>query len=508
MAEENYPQPPAGQLSSQSKVLVPINANTSAPVDFPYPDSGIRLSDYDYFERLFLGEHFSAFNIKISDPEYNKMYAKLRYVAINFAGLLSKICADMLFSEPLTIKMPKGDQDFIDGLWEENHMDVQCYEAALSNSYLGDALFKLRIGPRIDGGESEIIIEDITPKIYFPKINGFNVREAPKSEELAWTFKTADNKTYLRKEIHTPGQIVNEVYAMEGTKIKEKVAIGVLGDTNLKDIEPVKIKESLLFHTPNWKTGDRYFGLSDYKDLDSIFFAINNRMSKVDNILDKHGDPILTVPPGILDDKGQVRAKSLGVIEIGEGETGKPEYIVWDAKLESAFTEIEKLVDFMYLTSEISPDILGIGEGKSDSGRALKFKLMRTIAKVARKKLYFDKSLKEMLFTAQKLAVAYGIKVGGKTLAGEPVRPEIEWQDGLPIDSSEQIDTETKALDAGITTTKAAIMRVYGVDEKSADQMLKDRKAENDLNMPTMGLKDNPFGVAPRNTEPPAPKPK
>ena len=245
--------------------------------------------------------------------------------------------------------------------------------------------------------------------------------------------------------------------------------------------------------------------MSDYKDLDSIFFAINNRMSKVDNILDKHGDPILTVPPGILDEKGQVKKKSLGVIEIGEGETGKPEYIVWDAKLESAFTEIEKLVDFMYLTSEISPDILGIGQGKSDSGRALKFKLMRTIAKVARKKLYFDKTLKEMLFTAQKLAVAYSIKVDGKALSGEPMRPEIEWQDGLPIDASEQIDTETKALDAGITTTKAAIMRVYGVDEKAADKMLKDRKAENDLAMPTMGLQDNPFGIKPRNTEPPAP---
>ncbi len=29
-----------------------------------------------------------------------------------------------------------------------------------------------------------------------------------------------------------------------------------------------------------------------------------------------------------------------------------------------------------------------------------------------------------------------------------------------------------------------------------------DRKSENDLAMPSMGLKDNPFGIAPRSLEP------
>ena len=484
MAADNYPRDPAGQLVT-SKDTAPVVVPTGQAMEFPYPGSLARLNDYDYYTRLFLGQHFSAFNIRISDPEYNKMYAKLRYVVINFAGLISKICADMLFSEPIIIKVPDGDQEFVDHLWEKNHLDVQCYEAALSASYMGDALFKARIGPRTQNGESEIILEDITPKIYFPSINGFNVREIPQRQELAWTFRVG-NDAYLRKEIHTPGKITNEVFKMEGNKIMGAAGLGILDDTTIKPEEIVQIEESLLFHTPNWKTGDRYFGLSDYIDLDSIFFAVNNRMSKVDNILDKHGDPILTVPPGILDEKGQVRKKSLGVIEIGEGETGKPEYIVWDAKLESAFTEIEKLVDFMYLTAEISPDILGLGEGKSESGRALKFKLMRTIAKVARKKLYFDNTIKEMLFTAQKLSKAYNISIEGQKLQGEPVMPEIEWQDGLPIDNSEQIETETKALDAGLTSTKAAMMRIYGVDEEAAHKMMDERKKESELMMPKM----------------------
>ena len=501
MPEDNYPQPVQADASgimpkvaTAQNIDIPINAAAQINPSFPYANAIDRLNDYEYYTRLFLGRHFQAFNIRVDDERFNKAYANLRYVMVNFAGLVSKICADMLFSEPPVIKVPEGDQDFIDALWEENSMDVQAYEAALSGSYLGDALFKLRVGPRIDGQtDSTVIIEDITPKIYFPKVDGFNVRAIPGEQELAWTFRIG-NQLYLRKEIHTPGKIKNEVYEMQADKIGTQVSLGVLGDIRgLLPETDVKIQESLLVHTPNWKTGDRYFGLSDYVDLDSIFFAINNRMTKVDNILDKHGDPILVVPPGILDEKGQVKKKALGLIEIGDGEQGKPEYIVWDAKLESAFTEIEKLVDFMYLTAEISPDILGLGEGKSDSGRALKLKLMRTIAKVARKKLYFDKSIKQVLYTAQLLAKAYGLKVGGKPLQGEPVMPEIDWQDGLPIDNSEQIDTESKAIDAGITTKKAAMMRIYGVDEKAAEQMMADMKKEMAIEMPKMDPKANPF---------------
>lgn len=494
MAEDNYPQPPTNTSPTKSNDVVPVNSGESnIVVKFPYTNSTKRLSDYDYYRRLFKGEHFTAFNIRIDDNQYNKEYAKLRYVMVNFAGLVSKICADMLFSEPIRVKVPDGDQDFVDSFMESNHMNIQLYEAALGNSYRGDALFKLRIGPRYEGGQPTIIVEETTPSIYFPEINQFNVKEQPRRQELAWVF-TSGGKKYLRKEIHSAGVIENQVFEMNEDEIGGMVSLGILGDIKgLVPKEIIKIKEPLLVHIPNWKTGDEFFGYSDYLDLDSIFYAINNRMTKIDNILDKHGDPILTVPPGILDEKGQVNKKSMGVIEVADGENGKPEYIVWDAKLESAFTEIEKLVDFMYLTAEISPDILGLGEGKTDSGKALKFKLMRTIAKVARKKLYFDAAIKDLVYRAQLLAKAYKVGADGVALKSDPVKPEIIWADGLPADDGELLDNETKALDAGITSQKSSIMRVYGVDEESAEKMQEEIKKENEVSTPKMDPMADPF---------------
>jgi hypothetical protein len=276
---------------------------------------------------------------------------------------------------------------------------------------------------------------------------------------------------------------------MNGDKIESEVDLGVLGNIpGLVPAQATKVDRSLIVHVPNWKTGDCYWGMSDYHDLTSIFYALNNRLTKTDNILDKHSDPILMVPPGVLDEKGQVRKKSLGVIEVGEGDTGKPEYIVWDASLENAFKEIEKLTEYMYMIGEISPDILGMGQGMSDSGRALKFKLMRTIAKAARKKLYYNIAIKELVYVAQLLAKAHSIQVDGVTLKGDAVVPELEWADGLPMDNLEQVDLEIKKVDAGLRSKRDAIMAIDGVDEKNADKTLKEINDETKIEMKSMDV--------------------
>lgn len=473
---------------------IKVDADLTKTKIFPKTIDAERVARYEHFGRLFEGKHYEAFNIKIADADFNKTYSALRYVAVNFAGMISKIVADMLFGEPIKIMVPEGDQKWIEGLWRDNRMDVQCYESALANSYKGDALFKLRIGQRQPKDkESALIIEDTNANIYFPTLNDFNVKDAPIEEILAWRFKIAD-AYYMRQEIHTAGQIENKIWKMKGDRLEHEVGLDII-EGNLPATEQTKVDFSLITHIPNWKTGDRYFGISDYFDLEPLFYAINNRMTKVDNVLDKHTDPILMVPPGVLDENGKVDKNKLGIYEVQEGENGKIEYVVWDASLENAFKEIEKLVEFMYMVGEVSPDVLGLGQGVSDSGRALKFKLMRTIAKVSRKKLYYDLALKQMLFNAQVFAKAHGIKVDGKTLQGEPVMPEIEWSDGLPIDLHEQLEDEVVAVDAGLKSKKQAIMSLYNMDEDSAQEMIDEKRKETEIDMPAMNpLADKGFG--------------
>ncbi len=490
MATDNYPKDPGQDLGVKNQMDPTAIQQAANFGEFPYPDHINRINYYKYYEKLFIGDHFGAFAYYMDDERFTAQYQKLRYVMANFAGLISKVIADFLFSEPITARVPDGDQDFLDALWRENNLDTQLYESALTNSYNGDDVFKVRVGKRnFYDDKPTLIIEETTPTIYFPKVNGFNVREVPQRQELAWTF-TINGKKYLRKEIHEGGTIYNEVWQMEGNKIVAQVDISILGIPDLQPMVPTGVKEPLLFHIPNWKTGNRYFGISDYHDLDSLFFAINNRLTKTDNILDKHSDPILMVPPGVLDENGKVKKKALGVIEIAEGETGKPEYIVWDASLENAFKEIDYLVDKLLMTSEISPDAFGMGKnGAAESGRALKFKLLRILAKAKRKKLYYDTQLKNVLFVAQKMAKVWNLEVGGQKLKGDPALVELEWNDGIPVDEKEEAEVETMKIDAGIQSKKEAIMRIDGIDEKAADKKLKDIEAEKPkIEVPGMNL--------------------
>ena len=489
MANDNYPQDPG--VNIQTNNLDPGAIDLASNMgEFPYPEHRNRITYYQYYEKLFMGDHFGAFSVVVDDEKYNRAWSKLRYVMANFAGLVSKVIADFLFSEPISIMAGEGgDQDFIDALVRENNLDIQFYESALTNSYAGDDLFKIRAGQRNPwDAVSTVIIEEITPLIYFPKVDGFNVRATPKSQELAWTF-TLNRQKYLRKEIHRDGAIFNEVWLMKGNKIVAQSSPSIL---NLPEMQATGIKQPLLTHVPNWKTGNRFFGISDYHDLDQLFYAINNRLTKNDNILDKHSDPILMVPPGVLDEKGKVKKKALGVIEVENSADGKPEYIVWDASLENAFKQIEKLVDVLLMTAEISPDAFGMGKGQSDSGRALKYKLLRTIAKAARKKLYYDAKIKEVIFNAQVLAKTWNLEVGGKRLKGDPVQVEIKWQDGIPVDEREQAEVESIKIDAGVQSKKGAIMAIDQVDEKNAEQKLKDIEDEKPkVELPSMNLGNN-----------------
>lgn len=466
---------------------------------FPSGDEQQRIADYEYFEKLFEGDHFDAFKIKIDNKKFGEVYEKLKYIKVNIAGLISKICADMLFSEHPTITVKDGDQEFLDELLSSNKFFVQLYESALSNSYFGDAVFKIRIGkdhPSNPKENSRIIIEDITPTIYFPEIDPFNVRQTPEKIVLAWNFERGKDK-YQRQEIHEIGKITNKIFLIKGDEMVD-VSTSMLNTFNLKTEEPTKVEFLLVDHIPNWKTGRKYFGYSDYYDLDSLFYAINNRLSLVDSILDEHAEPLLTLPEGILDENGRVKREKLKMIEVpaGAGSDGKPEYIVWNASLESAFSEIDKLFESLFMVSEISPDALGMGKGLSDSGRALKLKIMRTIAKITRKRLYYDQAIKDILYKAQVLAKEWKIDINGKKLTKEPVRPDIKWADGLPIDDTEQVETEAKKIDAGLTSTADAIMRIDGVDEQTAEAKAKKIQEEHQINMPTMDLGGkNPFST-------------
>lgn len=456
---------------------------------FPKEAEKPRLHGYEHYSKLYDGNHFDAFSIK-GEKDFTQRYNRLRYVVANFAGLISKVMADMLFQEPLKFDVETDEnQDWIDGFNEQNQIQIQLYESALSNSAKGDGVFKLRIGRRnlSDAtADSTIILEVQDPAIYFPEFDSRNALNTPFRDVLAVVFQQ-NGKDYLHKEIHTPGYIAHEIYQYNAKeqKVISQEAPEAFG---YAPIEQTKVKRSLVFHVPNVRDKG-FFGTSDYYDLESLMFALNNRITKVDNILDKHSDPILAVPTGVLDENGQVKREALGLFEVDNENPGfnKPEYITWNANLENAITEIDKLVDFLFMFSEISPATMGMDKegGRAESGRALKFKLLRTLAKRNRKKMYYDQIIKDILETAQQLAVAHGIQVKDVRITSAE-RPKIDWPDGIPSDSKEQVDEEVARVDAGLSSRADSIARLDGITPLEAQEKVKEIDKETAPALPAL----------------------
>lgn len=464
-------------------------ATPENPLAFPKAADKPRLIAYDHYDSLYYGDHYKAFAIK-AEKGFTDKYAQLRYITANFAGIISKIMADMLFGEKVTFDCDdKQNQLFIDELIEENHLIAQLYESELNNSRRGDAVFKLRVGPAENNptSESTVIIEEIPASIYFPALDAGTARFKPKEDVLVWQF-TQNGNTYLHKETHRPGYIFHEIYRYDPTR-ELIVATESAEAFGFQAMEETGVDSSLIFHVPNFRDGS-YFGSSDYRDLEQLFFALNNRITKIDNILDKHSDPILAVPPGVIDEKGQIKKEALNMFEVDNENPGfnKPEYIVWNANLDAAFKEVDKLVELLYMFSGIAPAST-VGDengGQAESGRALKFKLLATIRKRNQKKIYYDIAIKEMLETAMELAIAHSVKVNDVSPGSKEEKPAIDWGDGIINDIQEQIDQEAKRVEAGLSSRADSISRLDGISPEDAAKKVKEIDKENAILVPNM----------------------
>jgi len=439
-----------------------------------------RLESYARFRLLFMGRHDDVY-ARVQQWLEREVDKTLIYIVCNFAALISKICADLLFGEQ--IRVVAGDEGSaeqlgIDAIVTGNNLHTRAYEMALSSSWRGDAVLKARFGKPAAWERERVILESVPASCFFPHLNGDNVQEMT-GTTLAWV-KESGGKKYLRKEVHEPGVIRNELWLLDGSRLKEQVPLKTLDEyADLPEGQDTGYQGLLVEHVPNWRLDDMFWGISDYQDLESLFDELNNRVSRISRILDKHSDPKLIVPPGLMKyDPGlkrwYVEKEDLQVVEVDQVEVGDlPRYLVWDAQLEAAFKQIDKLLELLMMTSEVSPAAFGLDKnGVAESGRALRFRLLRTLAKVNRKKLYFDQGLKRILYAAQVLDATHG--KGGY----EPKVPRIEWADGLPADDLEQSQVEQARLAAGNTSLESSVRRLDGLDGKALQEELERIKGD------------------------------
>lgn len=486
---------------------------------FPNEEHLKRIKKYRTNKLLFKGKPYEAF---AENNILTKSQKNLLQISANLPSIICKKSADFLFGESLKVLSGKGDdtreQKAFDRLTHSNDFNILTYESALSNAYCGDGFIKVRYGQEFNGlipkelDAPRVFIENLDPETVYPEPFIFN-KDKISCFHIAIPLKDEDGNYILNVESHYPNMILYTYYNITPMTYNIK---GIIEQYKIEsEIEGTRhyvktgIPIPMVVHIPNTGIVGQWEGIDDLSEHHGIFDEINNRLSQIADILDKHSDPSMAVPTGILDvdDEGNTSfsVRENKVFELLGKEDIIPQYITWDGQLQNAFTELDKLVNLLFTTAEIPPVALGQGDSgtSGSSGLAIKWRMNSLLAKINRKRQYYQKGLQTVLYISQMLEVNLGIADYQLTT------PVLQFNDGLPKDALEQANIMSiRTGGAKTLSQKSAIMQLNNMTETQAEKEIErihqeeeSQMAQLDTDVPDGSLDSGSFEVTDYNDE-------
>jgi Phage portal protein, SPP1 Gp6-like len=454
---------------------------------YPHPNHEARIERYKVNRKLVLGDHKNVFNKFGNKVKPNQK--ELLYVSVNLASIISKKSADFLFGESMQVSAGKDseapEQIAMDRITENNEMSIKNYESALSNSYRGDSFYKVRVGQEFGGefppevDEYKVIVETQNAEYVFPetalgdanKIKAYHIAvpELIKSQE-----DVLDSEWMLHVESHYSGKIEYSKFRLF------PIEVNVQGDVTkwkigyeyeqYRSAVATGVPYPLVVHVPNFSLDDSWMGIDDLTEHRSILEEINNRITQISDILDKHADAPIAVPIGTLreDSNGNTvyNVAQEKVFEIAGKDDVIPQYITNSNPLvDQAFKELEMLIDLLFTVAEIPSVALGRNDSGTSgaSGLSIKWRMNSLLSKINRKRQYYEKGLKRVYLIAQMLENAVGID------DYEISMPKLKFKNGLPKDDMEEANI--MAIRTGGKATLSQKSAMQKLDDLSDEQV-------------------------------------
>lgn len=326
---------------------------------------------------------------------------------------------------------------------------------------------------------------NINPANWFPIVSRENVKDI-KAHVLAWIVPIGD-KFELHVQIHEKGKYTNKAFAVksynpdayyviQATNQKVKCPTYELGDELAESKTDFKLgvfntglNDFVVISSANNAGTRSVYGTSDFDQVTDAIMEYNVRQTLKNVVLDKHSAPKMYGPMIAGDD-------ALGnYIEVENGAT-VPNYLVWDASMQSVQTTIDSLKEDIANLSGLGSLLNSKTFGESQGYDALMIKLSPAIMRSAGKKVILEKHLKRLISL---ISGKYG-----QTL--KPSEISVIWHDGIPTTESVRADIALKHLSSG-WSTKNVLIHDYGWDEEKAEINLEDKRIEQPA-IPSFGM--------------------
>ena len=327
---------------------------------------------------------------------------------------------------------------------------------------------------------------NVDPATWFPIVSRENVKEI-KAHVLAWIATVGKDKYELHVQIHEKGRYINKAYAIrsfndqsyyvvQSTRQKINCPTYEIGEELAESKTDFRLgafntglSDFAVIASANNASTRRIYGTSDFEQVtDSIMeYGVRHTLKNV--VLDKHAAPKLYGPPLKGDDV-------LGnYLEVEQGDA-TPNYLVWDASMQSVENTINALKDDIANLSGMGSLLNSKTFGESQGYDALMIKLAPALMRSSGKKVVLEQHLKKLLSL---LSAKYGTEVATEDIT-------VFWHDGIPTTESVRAEIAKKHLATG-WSKKRVLMQDYGFDENTAETILEELRTETPA-MPSFGI--------------------
>ena len=219
-------------------------------------------------------------------------------------------------------------------------------------------------------------------------------------------------------------------------------------------------------------------GSSDFDLITEAAMEYNVRMTLKSVVLDKHSAPKLYGPPFQGDDHTAIG----NYLEVSQGDT-VPNYLVWDASMQSVENTIEDARDDIANLSGMGSLLNSKTFGESQGYDALMIKLAPALMRTAGKRTVLEKHLKKLISL---LSGGYGERIEEKQIS-------LLWHDGIPTTESVRADIAKKHLETGWSVFDV-LTKDYGWTEEQAEKSIA-RKQTETPSFPSFGINEEGGGI-------------
>jgi hypothetical protein len=374
------------------------------------------------------------------------------YITYNALRLVSFKSSDLLLGAEARIKVSiPAQQDSLKRLIEFSCCHQLFYSSSRDGSYQGEQyieaiLFNGRTALRTVPTEEIFPIGVMSPDMQFPRYDRYSVQNVGTDKQPI---------ILLLVTSYLPGRIARKLYQLadtsEGKPVKTEINLDQWqlpeGEAPLMPLVNTGIVENTITWIPNELDGG--CPVSDYDIAIPKQDTLNAKETQLFRAIAKHADPKMAFPQ--LNANGQGNADNKDAFFF-RTKDDIPQYLQWNAELESAIKERDNALHGLLIATETSPVLLGMRDGSGNAAyKKVKVEAMNSLKKAERKSVYWTIGIRRALSTAQSLEQT----IPGVRYDREPIG--VSLQDGIPLDDLDEANRLAVLRGVGLISLRRGI---------------------------------------------------